>query len=72
MKIITRQEAIEEGLVNYYSGRPCKRGHMSERRTLTAACIECLATRTAYILERQEARRKRLAEAEASRETAAV
>lgn len=43
-EIITRKEAIELGLDRYYTGKPCKNGHMSERYTKTSACIECLKT----------------------------
>lgn len=40
MKIITRQEAIAQGLSKYFTGKPCKNGHVSER-TIRGACIEC-------------------------------
>lgn len=38
---ISRQEAIEERLPRYFTGEPCKHGHVSERRTVSGACIEC-------------------------------
>jgi hypothetical protein len=71
MKLISRADAIEEGLEAYFTGKPCKRGHLSERRTTTAACIECVNTRLAYIIERQQARKKRLAEAAQTADVAA-
>ncbi len=40
MDIITRKEAMEQGLTHYYTGKPCKHGHVVER-TLTHGCIEC-------------------------------
>ena len=40
MKIITRKEAKEFGLKRYYTGKPCKWGHISER-LMMGGCIEC-------------------------------
>lgn len=40
-KIITLAEAREAGLTKYFSGVPCKHGHMSERYTKSNSCIEC-------------------------------
>lgn len=40
MKIISRQEAISQGLSTYFTGKPCKNGHISPR-TITGACIQC-------------------------------
>lgn len=42
MKLITRLDAIELKLTRYFTGQPCKRGHICNRYTKTAACIECL------------------------------
>lgn len=39
---ISRKEARELGLLRYYTGRPCKRGHFAERWISTAMCVECL------------------------------
>jgi len=36
-----RSEAVEKGLEFYNTGRPCKRNHVSDRRTDSAACEEC-------------------------------
>ncbi len=41
MQIITRKEAREKGLARYYTGKPCKHGHVSERVTSQAVCLEC-------------------------------
>lgn len=40
-KIITRAQAIEQGLVNYYTGVPCIHGHLSKRRTINGLCLKC-------------------------------
>lgn len=40
-KIITRAKAIERGLPRYFTGKPCKYGHVAERYTLQSHCLEC-------------------------------
>ena len=40
MEIITRKEAKEQGLTHYYTGKPCPRGHISERY-LQGKCVDC-------------------------------
>jgi len=41
MEKITRQEAKERKLPRYFSGIPCKRGHVCERYTSSGLCVEC-------------------------------
>ena len=41
MEIITRKEAKEQGLVRYYTGKPCKHGHNDERYTAGFGCVTC-------------------------------
>ena len=41
MDIITRKEAIERGLTRYFTGEPCKRGHVCERRVPAGNCVIC-------------------------------
>jgi 5-methylcytosine-specific restriction endonuclease McrA len=38
--IISRKEAMALGLRRYFTGKPCKNGHVSERR-MPGTCIEC-------------------------------
>lgn len=40
-EIISRKEAIERGLTRYFTGKPCKYGHLSERNVTWAGCLEC-------------------------------
>ena len=40
-KIITREEAIAKGLNRYFTGKPCQKGHLSERDTSGHQCITC-------------------------------
>ncbi len=44
MEIITRQRALKEGLKYYFTGKPCKHGHISKRWTIGKSCIECTQT----------------------------
>lgn len=39
--IVTRREAIRRGLSHYFTGKPCKRGHVAERQTSDRECIPC-------------------------------
>lgn len=42
---ITRKQAVKEGKPKYYTGFPCKHGHISERYTSTYVCQECMTQR---------------------------
>lgn len=37
----TRADARASGQKHYYSGEPCHAGHLAERYTSTAQCVEC-------------------------------
>ena len=41
-KIISRKEAKVSGLKHYYTGEPCKRGHIEQRLVSTCQCCKCL------------------------------
>lgn len=40
MRLISKQDAITEGLKRYYTGVPCRRGHDCQRR-IAGDCVEC-------------------------------
>lgn len=42
MRVINRDEAAQKGLKKFYTGRPCVRGHFSERYVSTQGCVQCL------------------------------
>jgi len=42
MKIVSRQQAIEQKLTRYFTGEPCKHGHVAEKLLSNRTCIECL------------------------------
>ena len=39
--IITRAEAKAAGLTRYFTGKPCKHGHVAERLTSNKGCLTC-------------------------------
>lgn len=41
MNVISKSEARAQGLRRFFTGRPCKHGHLSERETRTSRCVEC-------------------------------
>lgn len=41
-ELVTRKEAIAVGMTKYFTGKPCSRGHIKHRYTLTAACVDCI------------------------------
>jgi hypothetical protein len=59
LPIISREEAKERGLKRFFTGKPCKHGHVDERATVNGLCFECA---------RQKANRARAANLEKFRE----
>jgi len=45
MKIISRQEAIAQGLTRYFTGESCKHGHIAERQVCNSGCLACCKLR---------------------------
>jgi hypothetical protein len=41
MQIVDRKTAAQAGLSRFYTGRPCRSGHDSERYTASGNCIVC-------------------------------
>lgn len=41
MELNTREEAARAGQHIYYTGKPCKYGHIAHRYVLTGACKTC-------------------------------
>ena len=39
--LISRAEARQKGLTRYFTGHPCLRGHVCERRTSDKTCLGC-------------------------------
>ena len=45
MKLISRKDAISIGAKKYFTGKPCKNGHLSERYPMGSECQECVKMR---------------------------
>ena len=43
MKYVLRKDALAAGLKRYYTGEPCRRGHIAERFVASRRCIVCSA-----------------------------
>lgn len=41
LQLVPRKLAQQRGLRNYFTGKPCKNGHLYERRTKTKHCVLC-------------------------------
>lgn len=41
MQTVTRAEAKAQGLTRYFTGKPCKHGHVAERLTSCNICVVC-------------------------------
>lgn len=58
-KIILRQEARTLNLDRYFTGRPCKRGHVDERYTSKATCVGCSREQVErWVAENPDGRKK--------------
>lgn len=63
---ISRAEARDRGLKRYFTGEPCKYGHVSERTTSNTKCMAC--DRVTYAQRSQVRRPQMRAYQEANRE----
>jgi hypothetical protein len=41
-----RAAAMKAGLITYFTGRPCKYGHVEQRRTSSGVCVVCEAAKS--------------------------
>lgn len=46
-RVISRDQATLEGLSKYFTGCPCKRGHVTLRRVCDRSCVACVYEKTA-------------------------
>lgn len=75
MKLISLHDAKAEGLKRYFTGKPCRYGHVSERFVSNAGCLECNAVKKAVWNsnnKERNAERKRIRYAENSEHVRAV
>jgi 5-methylcytosine-specific restriction endonuclease McrA len=59
--VITRADALASGLTRFFTGKPCKHGHLSERTSVNGGCIACnaITALTLYHDETPEQRAER-------------
>jgi hypothetical protein len=41
MEIVTRKDARAAGAIHYFTGKPCKHGHVARRIVSKSMCVEC-------------------------------
>jgi hypothetical protein len=64
MDIISRKDALAQGLKHYFTGKPCKHGHTAPRFVSTRNCSACqLMHERTYYAEKPEYNEKRKAKA---------
>lgn len=70
MNRISSSEARALGLKRYFTGTPCKNGHLSDRQVSNGTCLECMRMKNAasYRHDLVASREKRRAYYEANRE----
>lgn len=56
MSVISRKEALAMGLKFYFTGQPCKNGHVCEREVIDWKCLQCRRARAAKRLEANRAK----------------
>src|SRR5580765_3779848 len=53
--VISRQAAKASGLARYFTGIPCSRGHIAERRVRSRTCVLCMSeSRKAFYYRHRE------------------
>jgi len=63
MEIVSLSQAKQLKLTRYFTGKPCKHGHIAERSTINRSCIECVVERNkAFFEQNKEKVRERKAE----------
>lgn len=66
--IISRTDALSQGLKRYFTGKPCKHGHLAERWASMGACVECTRLSSNAPHVRGPINEKRMADRRAARE----
>ena len=63
-EVVTLAEAKAQGLTHYFTGKPCKHGHVALRSVSQRACVECIRAASrrfrANNLEKERARGRRV------------
>lgn len=63
MELITQKEALDKGLSTYFTGKPCKKGHITIRAVVNGTCYGCIYERNAiYKVKNSDKIKKKKAE----------
>ncbi len=59
-EIISRKDAKAKGLKRYFTGKPCKHGHIAEKTTVNGSCVDCFKINQSanYASDIEESRKK--------------
>ena len=60
MQVITKAEAIKAGMQYYFTGRPCKHGHLGKRNVKYGVCLECARVTAKKIYMDEQRRTEKL------------
>ena len=58
MNIITRKQALAQGLTHYFTGKHCLRGHVATRQTSNGKCQQCQAEDRKCLPEEQKEKQR--------------
>lgn len=59
MKIIARKDAKRVGLKRYFTGKPCREGHVAERQVCTGHCVVCNLARVNAEYKKPKVRKRK-------------
>lgn len=59
LKIISKKFALVIGEIFYFTGLPCKNGHLDNRYTKSGKCVSCVKNYHANLSEEQKNRKKK-------------
>lgn len=62
--LISREEAIKRHLPRYFTGKPCRSGHVCERFTVNWDCVSCVSIRKKRLYRTNKEYRKKAIESQ--------
>ncbi len=58
MDLISREEAKKQGFYRYFNGKPCKKGHISQKYVSNMGCVECSNIKNKSLFNRKISKEK--------------
>lgn len=59
MEVVSCKDAKAQGLTRYFTGKPCKHGHIAERLVINGTCYECTKLRVSEWQQKNPEKAKR-------------